>query len=376
MRNASRARRTMAAFGLVFGASFNAGLFAQEEVVEETPAVAAAAAQAPAAFDPATAAATSANYISISKEFAGAQRVLIPTFRVVFSTKARGSASASRLMASGTANVHGSYSLRGVDDAQFQAITDAVYKRFVDTLKAKGVEVLAFDQIPEPFKTRMLEKSKPAPARFDYLKRSYAVFTPAGLPFYAGLGEPVQEAYGFGGKLSNIGFAAAEYVEGDIAGETQSTVLRPTFWIEFIDIESSGNMFSGRASVSGEPGLKITQAQTSMRVIPHTLLQKQRRGMEDMGWVPADWNFLNLPALGLKQNLQPADSGVLSVTNATDTATAVVQTALNVVGMFAGVGGRKDVAYDVVVDPVRYTASSEQSMGAVAEMWASAVAGK
>ncbi|HKO87103.1 MAG TPA: hypothetical protein VJU83_01150, partial [Burkholderiales bacterium] len=87
-------------------------------------------------------------------------------------------------------------------------------------------------------------------------------------------------------------------------------------------------------------------------------------------WVPADWNFLGLPSMGLTRTIQPADSGVLSITNTTDTATAVVQTAINVIGMFAGAGGRKDVSYDVVVDPTRYSASSEQSLGAVAQMWA------
>lgn len=324
------------------------------------------------AFDPAAAIKTPAEFVSLSKEFGGTRRVLVPTFRVVFATKAKGSASASRLGASGSANVHGSYTLAGINDAQLQAITDVVFKRFVDTLRAGGVEVITFTQLPEAQQARLREKVLPAPVRFSYLKRDYAVFTPAGLPFYAGMGEPVQEAYGFGGKLSHIGWAAVEYVEGNLAAENQATLVRPTFWVEFIDVETSGNMFSGRASVSGEPGLKITQAQTSMRVIPHTVLVAQPKPTDKAQtlWVPADWNFMGLPSMGLIRTIQPADSGVVAINNTTDTAMAVVQTALNVLGAFAGAGGRKDVSYDVVVDPARYSAASEQSLGAVAQMWA------
>lgn len=312
--------------------------------------------------------------------FAVSGKVIIPTFRVVFAVKAQGAAHAGGGLGSrGSASVHGAYTLNGPDSAAMQAITDAVYERFVTGLKSRGVEVLPFETMPTALRERLLKAGQPAPVEFKRtisrgVSKEYRVYTAKGLPFYTTLHDPIRGSLGMGAQLSNIGWDALDYVESEMSGEFQATVLRPTFWVEFIDIEASGGMFSQRAQVGGEPGVKIS-TESELRLLGPAGLEKKPRPTGGTVWVTPDWSFGKIPVLGLKRTVQPEDSGLKGVEDTTSGAVAALQTATQIIGMLGGIGGgRRDKTFNVNVDPQKFQAAAQTTMGAVAELWAHQIA--
>jgi hypothetical protein len=340
-----------------------------------------------AVFDPAVVtqdpAVAANNWIETGKRgsFAGTKKVIVPTFRIAFAFKASGSAHAGGGIGGSSAFAHGYYHLNGPDNATMQAITDAVYERFMAGLKARGVEVIPFESLPQAAKDRLAKAGPATPVEFKRVagrnaSKEYRLFTAKGLPFYTPLIDPVRPHLGMGAQLSNIGWDALEYVESELAGELQATVLRPTFWVDFIEMETGGGMFARRASVSADPGVKIT-AESDVRMMAPEGLEKKPRPTGGAIWLPPESNFAKMPVISLKQTVQPKDSGLKGVEDTTSGAVAAVQTATMIIGMLGGVGGgRRDKTFNVNVDAAKFQEAAQSTMGAIAELWTHQIAAK
>jgi hypothetical protein len=305
------------------------------------------------------------------------RKVGIAQFRVMFATQGVGSATASGGFGSGSgsASIHGRYVLTGVDDALMQSITDAAYDRFVQSLTARGLTVLPFVELPASARERMAGVAVPAPAEIKRASgkgqsKEYKLVSAKGLPLYFGLNDPLRQHMGFSVALSGIGWDAMEYVESGIAGADQVGLLKVTLVMDFIQMETSGGLFSNTARIGGEPGIQLTE-ESSLRVMLPQRLQERSKPGGGTVWAPASYSFDKMPVLALKQTLQPANSGLIGISDATNGGVAALQTALQVVGFLGGMGGgRKDKRFEVKVDPVQYQAAAQATMDAVVDTWA------
>jgi hypothetical protein len=305
------------------------------------------------------------------------RKVSIAQFRVMFATQGVGSAMASGGFGSGSgsASIHGRYVLTGVDDALMQSITDAAYERFGQSLTARGLTVLPFESLPASARERMGAVAVPSPAELKRASgkgqsKEYKLVSAKGLPLYFGLNDPLRQLMGFSVALSGIGWDAMEYVESAIAGPDQVGVLKVTLVMDFIQMETSGGFFSSTARIGGEPGIQLTEESSLRVMLPQRLEERPKPGGGTV-WAPPSYSFDKMPVLALKQTLQPANSGLIGISDVTNGGVAALQTALQVVGFLGGMGGgRKDKRFEVKVDPVQYQAAAQATMGAVVDTWA------
>lgn len=308
------------------------------------------------------------------------RKVSIAQFRVMFATQGVGSASASGGFSSGSgsANMHGRYVLTGVDDAMMQSITDTAYERFGQSLQARGLTVVPFEALPATARERMASVAVPAPAELKRAQgkgqsKEYKLFSAKGMPLYFGLTDPLRQHMGFGVSLSGIGWDAVEYAEAGVAGPEQVGMLKVTLVMDFVQMETSGGFFSRTASVGGEPGIMLTEESSLRAMVPKGLEQKPKPGGDTI-WTTPSFSFDKMPVVTLKQTLQPANSGLIGVTDATNAGVEAFQTAMQVVGFLGGMGGgRKDKRFEVAVDPVKYQAAANSTMGAVLDTWAAQI---
>ena len=110
--------------------------------------VAAADAPAPVAMDAAfnpTEQASRMFTVALPQVLKGVKRVAVPLFTIDFTTAASESAETSGFAAAGRARVASFYKLKGVGPADFQALTDAAYARFLadlhDTAEFEGERI-------------------------------------------------------------------------------------------------------------------------------------------------------------------------------------------------------------------------------------------
>ena len=77
------------------------------------------------------------------KKLKDVKKVVITSFNVQFVTARKANAHSGGA-GNGDANVYTDVTLKGLDDATFQAITDEAYTNFVNELKASGLEVMPY----------------------------------------------------------------------------------------------------------------------------------------------------------------------------------------------------------------------------------------
>ena len=85
--------------------------------------------------------------VAEGKALKNVKKVAVPLFSVEFVTADAQRAETSGFAAAGRASTTLAYTLKGVDEADFQAITTALYERFLADLKGTGIEVVPFDQV-------------------------------------------------------------------------------------------------------------------------------------------------------------------------------------------------------------------------------------
>ncbi|OYT90908.1 MAG: hypothetical protein CFE43_16170 [Burkholderiales bacterium PBB3] len=215
-----------------------------------------------ASFNPADAA-TRGFTIADSTALKGIKRVAVPVFAVEFITADNVSAQTSGFASAGRASVTSYYKLLGVGEADFQAITNALYLGFLAELQASGVEVLDAQQIVvAPTYAKLVASGSPAPIKTD----STIVVSPPGLGIYGfakmGGGNSAKSKSVFG-ALADVGsgFAAVGAI-GDtiqLARELDASLIEVRMRVSFAQLTNENKGFFGSLS---------NTAQTSAKVFP------------------------------------------------------------------------------------------------------------
>ena len=119
--------------------------------------------------------------IADNKALKGIKRVAVPVFAVEFIVADNVSSQTSGFASAGRATSTQYYKLLGVGEAEFQAITNSLYARFLADLKDSGVEVLAAAKVlAAPTYAKLAATGKPAPIKSD----STLVMSPPGFAVY------------------------------------------------------------------------------------------------------------------------------------------------------------------------------------------------
>jgi len=190
----------------------------------------------------------------------GIKRVAVPVFAVEFIIADNVSTQTSGFAAAGRASSSMYYKLLGVGEADFQAITDALYLNFLDQLKASGVEVLGAQQVAAaPTYRKLTASGSPAPIKSD----STMMMSPPGLGLYGfatmGGGNSAKGKSIFG-ALSDVGsgFAAVGAITDTIqlGTELDASLIEVRMRVNFVQLTDNNKGFFGRlsntASTSGK----------------------------------------------------------------------------------------------------------------------------
>jgi hypothetical protein len=207
-------------------------------------------------FDPAgDPAALASSFIKAEKLQAlkGVKRVAFAQFRVEFAVENDASAQSS-----GTAGWTASKSdikLVGVTDEARQAITDALFDRFVQDLTAAGVEVVPYETVRatpgyQSIGPVMHTKQEPTGTR-----TGKSIFVGAkGTPYYTTNDD---KHLSLGSMLGGFSTTQPQNYEPQVAKALDATVLRVTLMVAFADQAKSGGMFNNASSVKTAARLAI-----------------------------------------------------------------------------------------------------------------------
>lgn len=215
-----------------------------------------------ASFNPADAA-TKGFTIADSTALKGIKRVAVPVFAVEFITADNVSAQTSGFASAGRASVSSYYKLLGVGEADFQAITNALYLNFLAELQASGLEVVDAQQIVRaPTYAKLVASGSPAPIKTD----STTMVSPPGLGIYGfakmGSGNSAKSKSVFGALADmGSGFAAVGAI-GDtiqLARELDASLIEVRMRVSFAQLTDENKGFFGKLS---------NTAQTSAKVFP------------------------------------------------------------------------------------------------------------
>ena len=212
-----------------------------------------------ASFDAAAAAAKGFTVLE-SKVLKGIKRVAVPVFAVEFVVADNVSSTSSGFGGGGRATNALYYKMQGAAEADYQAITDAVYLQFLADLKASGVEVIdAAQVVAAPTYRKLVASGRPAPVKTD----STLTLSPPGLGIYGmaamGGGNSAKSKSVFG-ALSDVGagFAAVGAITDTIqlGTELDASLIEVRMRVSFVQLSDDSRGFLGRiagqAAVSGK----------------------------------------------------------------------------------------------------------------------------
>jgi hypothetical protein len=193
------------------------------------------------------------------------KRAVVPLFSVEFVTADNVTAQTSGFAAAGRASASAYYKLLGVGEADFQALTEAMYAEFLRDLQSAGIEIVPAEQLRASASYRKLAAGgTPAPIKND----TSTVFAPLGMPVY-GFNKVTANATSNGlfGAIASIGSsmgavgAALETTE--LQKELNAAVLEVQMRVHFVQLNNDNKGFLGRlsntASVSSNvyPGITL-----------------------------------------------------------------------------------------------------------------------
>jgi hypothetical protein len=205
----------------------------------------------------------------------GVGKVAIPLFSVQFMTADHVSGETSGFAAAGRARSTAHYSLVGVDQPEFQALTDALYQGLVKALQDSGVQVVPAEAVLAAPTWRKLAAGGVA----SPLKNDHSItLAPPGMAIYglnkveAGAGSNAKAGLfgalsGMSGVVSAIGAATETApLQQELGG---ATLLEVSLRVHFVKLTNHNKGFWGRmsstAEVSGKAYPSITSASMSVR---------------------------------------------------------------------------------------------------------------
>ena len=294
-----------------------------------------------AGFDP-VAVAGSAFDVADVKALKGMTRVAVPVFAVEFVTADNVSARTSGFGSAGRATSSLYYKLLGVDQPDFQAITNTLYTRFLADLRASGLEVLESDAFKaSPTYAKLVATGVPGSVKSD----SSQQMSPTGLGIYGfarmGGGNSSQSQSVFG-ALSGLGagFAAVGAI-GDtmaLSQELNASLIEVRMRVSFVQLSDDNRGFLGRLS-----GTASASGKTAPR-IDNVMMGVQSR----------EWRS----TLTMKHTLTLDNAAFAEVREKAATATDIAGAVA--VGLLRLAVGSSDTSssteMEVVADPARYPA--------------------
>ena len=302
-------------------------------------------------------AATAANNgftIADSKALKGIKRVAVPVFAVEFIIADNVNSQTSGFGAAGRASSSLYYKLLGVGEADFQAITDALYTQFLTELKASGVEVVEASQFTAaPTYRKLVASGSAAPIKSD----STMMLSPPGLGLYGFAkmgGGNSSSGRSIFGALSDVGsgFAAVGAI-GDtvqLASELDASLIEVRMRVNFVQLSDDNKGFLGRLAGS---------ATTSGKAFPsvdNVMMGVQSGPMRS--------------TLTMKHTLQLDTTAFADVREKATTTGDVVGAVA--VGLLKLAIGSKDSSsskeLEVLADPVRYKAVVGAGLGSAGSM--------
>ena len=190
--------------------------------------------------------------IADNKALKGISRVAVPVFVVDFVTADNVRTQTSGFGSAGRASAALYYKLLGVGEADFQALTDAMYADFLQRLKDSGLEVLGKDDFQAAATYRKLaDGGEKAPVKSD----TNTVLTPPGMPIYGFArmsSGPAKPSSGLFGALSGIGAgfsAAGDAMAGaDLATQLNAATIEVRLRVNFVELADHNKGFFGRLS--------------------------------------------------------------------------------------------------------------------------------
>lgn len=274
------------------------------------------------------------------KYFAGEDKVVIGSFRVAFSQEVKASASSSSLFGKSSGSAAMTGNLKGLDNEVLQAITDAAYADFVDKLKATGLTVLEGREVEYGAYGKL--SSVPSPMPLDANQGKLLMFAPTDTKLTLLPGDT-----GAGSAFSGFNASSAVQVWPSVIREQQAGVMSVTYYIDFLNADSSGNtqVMGGDAVVSMHQGLSVRAGSG----IGYATL----KGSQCKGYCPNASSSLNL---GQAVYSQQAYGRTEDVT----------KRGVNAIGMVSGVlSGRGFARKDLLIhaEPEQYRGISVQLLG-------------
>lgn len=250
--------RALLAPGRVLALAFALGLATAGPALARPEALTPLAVEA--GFD-AAAAAPQAFTVTEAAALKGIRRVAVPVFAVEFITADNVSASVSGFGAAGRATSSLYYKLIGVGEAEFQAITDALYQRFLADLKASGLEVIDAAQVAAaPGYAKLRASGVAAPIKGD----SSMTMSPPGLGIYGFArigGGSSGERKGLFSALSDVGagFAAVGAVNDSMAlgQELDASLIEVRMRVNFVELADENKGFLGRMASTAKASGKL-----------------------------------------------------------------------------------------------------------------------
>lgn len=196
----------------------------------------------------------------------GAKRVVVPGYRVIFTTRTKVVANAEDWLGgvgggrSSGAKATMEVVLGNVDFETLQGIADAAYDDFLDELRSNGIEVVATDtwKASAAFKSMKMSGStaeKPYTKRSKDRKTDYIVVSPSAVPLWF---------TNFDGDISDQGLMNQTNIRAimAMAKELDALAVFPIMHIDFATVSGSGGKFARRASVAAKAAIYANPAYT------------------------------------------------------------------------------------------------------------------
>lgn len=279
----------------------------------------------------------------------GYKRVVIPFFQVQFAVGSK--ASASRAGAS----VSQTYVLDGLTQEQMQAMTDALYDRFVADLTAQGLTVIPLSEAlaKSPSLTKVMAEGKPGPLTMKTEGGATSLFFSAhGAPVYFHQNDPEI------GSLAAIG-SRANWNQPEAARELDAALIGGRVSISFVEQKTNNRAILGlrgsTARVKSNVDLTIDPTTTHLWVVT------PRFKPAIVGQPVEPVRYLLTSPLILPH------APISDIRDTTTSSQKRGDALADAVSLLAGGGGynKKTKAYSVVVNPAIYRMQVGQAFGAV-----------
>ncbi|HEY0140476.1 MAG TPA: hypothetical protein VGF48_06240 [Thermoanaerobaculia bacterium] len=189
-----------------------------------------------------------------------AQRVAIPTYRVLFVTRNKVTARAEDWLggvgggSSSGAKASMEVMLGNMDYAALQAIVDAAYADFVAQIKATGVEVVPFETVKASAAYQTLKinggnAAKPYTKVLPGGQTHVVILSPTEIPLWF---------TNWDGGITDQGMSQANIKAlGNLSKELNAALLYPTMMVDFAALSGSGGKFARRAEVGAQKAVFI-----------------------------------------------------------------------------------------------------------------------